>query len=142
MGNWMTVQIVGTCDPHDVPALKAAIILGPDYSNFHCLMGGVGLAGLPVWAAEKIDAVGNLAERDYEVEHVAKQLAKLAEIAPSLRVQIHCGGDNESHECVATLDLANGTVAVMPPRVKEIGEISEDQMRRNMLDVIRRQRGG
>ncbi len=138
MGNWRTVQIVGTCGEQDIPALSNALTVDRDYKNFHCLSHTGGLAGLPDWARTKFDCVGNLAERDYDVEDVARQLGKLAAIAPSLTLKIHCGGDYEDKQCIATIALANGQVAIGEPEIETIAEISEHQIAANFFESIAR----
>jgi hypothetical protein len=85
---------------------------------------------------EKIDIVGNLAERDYSIEAVAKQLEKLAKIAPSLRVKIHCGGDYESTVCINTVILENGVVEIRQPEIECTGEISQGQIEAQFFDLL------
>lgn len=132
MGNWRRVQIVGTCAAADVQKLREALKPGHDYENFHCLVNG-GMAGLPNWAAEKINAVGNLAERGFTPQSVAEQLLKLLAIAPSLDVKVHCGGDYEADTCINTV-VANAApiVAVLEPEVATIPEVSAEQMTKNI----------
>jgi hypothetical protein len=137
MGNWRTVQIIGACGAADVPALKRAISVAPDYSNFHPLLGGLGLAGLPVWAAEAINAVGNLAERGYDVDDVANTLRDLAMQVPSLAVKVHCGGDYESRACIATVTLAAGAVSVGPAEIAELPDIPPGQIEANFFAQLR-----
>lgn len=140
MGNWRTVHIIGTCHADDVPRLQAALTPAPDYSNFHCLLGGVGLFGLPNWADEQIDATGNLAERGYDPEDVQRQLVKLGAIAPSLTVIVHCGGDYEDTTCVASVVLENGSAEVKPPLIADVGAISDDQILDNFAAQMQRAR--
>lgn len=100
-----------------------------DFDTFHCLMNG-GICGLPNWAAEQIDVVGNLAERNYGPDAVAAALTTLKTVAPSLRVKVHCGGDYEDPDCVATVTLAD-TASVGPPEVTYVGAISHRQLLEN-----------
>lgn len=137
MGNWRTVQIVGTCAAAEVPALGRALNPGPDYRNFHCLVNG-GLFGLPNWAAEQISVIGNLAERGYDPDAVARTLTKLAAVAPSLAVKVHCGGDYEAAECVATVTLAGGVATMGPPEIAAIPDIDEDQVEAQMVHHLTR----
>jgi hypothetical protein len=121
MGNWMTVKIVGTCDKGDVPALRQAIDPGADYENFHCLSYvKYSIASLPMWADEKINVMGNLAESDYNSEGVAEALDEIATCVSSLNVKVHCGGAYESKDCVATVTLASGKVTIGEPEVKTL----------------------
>ncbi len=133
MGNWRTVQIVGTCNGVDVPKLRAAIRWdSKSMQGFHCLMYTGGICGLGNWAAEKISAISNLAERDYSVKAVAKTLGELAKKAPSLKVKIHCGDDNESKKCIATITLEDGKATVGKPEIKKSPEIPKGQMALNL----------
>lgn len=139
MGNWRTVHVTGQCATAHVPALRR--FLGADYAddNWGCLHNG-GICGLQNWADESIDAVGNLAERDFTVEDVAEEVRKIIrDVAPSLRVRIDCGGDWETLSCVATvLTDEDGTVRVSDPMVAAIPEISKTQIQRGLLDALRR----
>ncbi len=140
MGNWRRVQIVGTCDRADVPKLREALEPGVDYQNFHCLCCG-GIAGLPNWASETINAVGNLGERDYTPQSVADQLLKLLAVAPSLNVKVHCGNDYEADDCIKTVIAKTApVVAVVDPEITIIPETPTGQMQRNMMQQLMRQR--
>ena len=115
MGNWMSVWIVGTCKPEEVAALKKAISWDDPGDDFHCLSNTTGLSSLGDWAQENINSMGNLSERDYTPKNVADTLKKLSKVAPSLEVRVHCGGDNESKKCVATIDIQEGFCVVLEP---------------------------
>lgn len=150
MGNWRTVRIIGTCDAEEVQALRQVVQDRPytfrdddessvyDEWSFHCLKGGLGLMGLPVWPAEKFDAVGNLAERNYDVEDVAKTLEYLATIAPSLKAVVHCGGDYEETTVVASVVLTAGKAEIMPPMIEDTGSVSEEQVMLNFFQQLKR----
>lgn len=142
MGNWRRVHIIGTCVPYDVPALARAIDPGKDYENFHCLSASGGIMALPRWAREKIDVTGNLAERNYSPDDVGEVLRGLRQLAPSLRVKVHCGGEYESERCVNTVTCDDDGVRVGPPEVLRIGDIPESQMHENMADQLRRSQQG
>lgn len=137
MGNWTRVQLTGTCDQSEVPTLRAALDPGKNYENFHPLVCG-GVCGLPNWAAESINATGNLAERDYGVSDVERTLSELAIKCPSLAVKAHVGGDNESDECVGTVTLANGIATAGPAEIDSIPEINQADMRNNLLRQLMR----
>jgi hypothetical protein len=135
MGNWRTVRIVGTCAPSDVrPLAEALTVSRGDFEGFHCLTCG-GLCGLRNWAAPTIDVIGNLAERDYSIDTVRETLQQLLVVAPSLRVDVHCGGDNEDQKCVETLRVeverlglcSVPVVKRLPPQVAEIGDMMENE---------------
>lgn len=137
MGDWRTVQIVGTCAASEVEALRKAIDPGADYENHHCLNGSDrSIAGLRNWGAEKINAHGNLAERNYDPDDVARQLEKLAIVAPSLAVKVHCGGNYEDKTCVATVILQDGKAVIGSPEVKRIAEFAEDDLERRVLQAL------
>lgn len=133
MGNWRRVQIVGTCDRGDVLALRDALNYGNDFDKFHCLCNG-GMCGLPNWAGENINAVGNLAERGYTPQDVADQLLKLITVAPSLNVKVHCGADYEGEKCINTV-VASRTpmAAVLEPEIAVIPEAPVSQLHDNMM---------
>lgn len=142
MGNWRRVHILGTCDSTEVGALRRALTLKPDYSNFHCLIDTGGLAGTGNWANRTISAVGNLAERDYDVEDVQATLEQLAAAAPSLNVIVHCGADRESATCIASVVLLHGKATIEPARVETLPEIdlSEGVIMARIQEQIARQR--
>lgn len=120
MGNWMKIKIEGSCEAKDVASLEKALDSGKDFENLHCLSSTRGPLSLPMWAAKEINVVGNLAERDYTVEDVANQLKRLAEVAPSLKVKIHCGGEFESPDCIATITLKGGEASIGEPEIEVI----------------------
>lgn len=131
MGIWNRAMIVGTCGEKDVGALSRALVYDRrTMAGFHCLCNG-GICGLPNWAAENINAVGNLAERGYDANSVAETLEDLAKAAPSLSVKVHVGKDGEADECEATVTLSDGKAAVGPPEIATLDKISDAQMRRN-----------
>jgi len=147
MGNWRTIQIVGTCDRAEVAKLKEAIAfdyVDPKYyGKFHCLSNTGGIAGLGDWAGEHINRVGNLAERDYSVVDVAEQLKALAAVAPSLKLKVHCGGDYEDRGVVATITvdgaaIAGGLVVIEPPEIESLPDIPQEQMRNNFVNALLR----
>lgn len=130
MGDWMTVTIVGTIDPADVTAARAYVNIGErdegaDWDRFHCLCYcGPSLCGLGMWipiVGGDIYAVGNLSERNYDPDDVAKVLRELALVAPSLELKVHCGGSYESTTCVATVTLTKGEVFVGYPEIPVVG---------------------
>jgi hypothetical protein len=124
MGNWRTVNIVGTIAPNDLPAARAFVNTGDDYSRFHPLCNyGFSLCGLGDWTAEEVLACGNLSERDYSVEDVAETLRQMVAVVPSLALKVHCGGDYESEDCVATITVAGGNVFVDPAEVAKLGDM-------------------
>jgi hypothetical protein len=139
VGNWRTVQIIGSCKAAEVSAMRQAVEVGREYKNFDCLTYSAGLCGLPLWPSEAINAVGNLAERDYDAAAVKRHLEKLALIAPSLAVKVHCGGDYEDKACIATVTLKDGLATVGPPEIEQIPEPPIGQGMANFHEQMRRQ---
>lgn len=139
MGNWMTVNIEGTCPASELPELKKIVSsTGNNYENFHCLVNSGGMAGVGDWAAEKIEASGNLAERGYSVEDVQEQLNVIGEKCPNADIKVHCGGDYESLECVNTVHLKNGIATILPPEKDNLEPLNEGKIRENFAKAIRR----
>jgi len=136
MGDWMSVQIIGDCAESEVRDLRHECDPGEDYKHFHCLSVTDGLGGLGDWPAAKINARGNLAERNYTVESVAKTLLKLGAACPSLSLKVHCGGEYEDKTVVNTVTLKDGAVTVGPPEIEKIEELSEEEMRQRFFRAI------
>jgi hypothetical protein len=131
--SWRRVLIEGTCSADEVAKLRQALQFNISTGeNFHCLATNAGIGGLPQWAAEKIHAVGNLAERGFTAQDVAAQLLKLAEICPSLLLKVHCGADDEGDACESTVTLAFGKVQIGIPEVETIPMADMAQMLNNM----------
>jgi hypothetical protein len=145
MGNWRTVNITGTIDERHIGPLRARLAYDYDtpggFDNFGPLSFSPerpSLCGLGDWVRPVVNACGNLAERDYSVGDVAGELEKLVVIAPSMLLKVHCGGDWESGECVATISVGEGIVATGPPEVKMIAGPSEEQVMGNLLTNLMR----
>lgn len=142
MGNWRRAHLVGTCDRGEAGKLRRVIRMDlsvPDFDQpFYPLSATGGVCGLPMWPDEEIDAVGNLAERDYDAEDVADCLRKLLTVAPSLELEVHLGGEYEADECVATVVCRDGEVSVEEPRVDEVPEVPVGQMQENLLRSLLR----
>jgi hypothetical protein len=136
MGNWMRVEISGTCAEAEVEALKRVVryeIMDDGDQHFGPLSSGGGLLGLSLWPATRFHDVGNCAERDYTAQDVAADLEFLANTAPSLCATVHCGADYESPRCEATVTLAEGKATVGPPEVEALPEINDDAIRGRVL---------
>jgi hypothetical protein len=137
MGNWRTVNIIGTVAKTEVDKLKEACTYNrADYSNFHCLSMSDGLCGLGNWVNTIINARGNLAERNYTVNSIAQQLRQFVKVAPSLKIKVHCGGDYESEEVVATITVENGKVIVGSPEIACLMGASEDEITGRLLKQL------
>ena len=143
MGNWRTVNVVGTMSAEHAAKLRRLLDWG-DYvtvvdeppRDAECLSFSTrhpGLCGLGDWPAETMNAAGNLHERDYSVEDVATALRVLIHHAPSMLLKVHCGGEYEADECVATISVGEGLVVVGKPEVATITGPSLQQMHGNLL---------
>ena len=144
MGNWRTVNITGTMSAADAAKLRELLDWGdymsPSAGGFSppgvdCLSFSThtpGLCGLGAWPAETVNRCGNLHERDYTVEDVYKALEVLVAVAPSMLLTVHCGGEYESDECVATILVGEGLVFTREPAVATIAAPSTEQMLGNL----------
>lgn len=149
MGNWRTVNIVGTVSEPDAAALREHLAYPgywlddrhehPAWQRFGPLSfcrDQPSLCGLNDWPAAAMDRAGNLAERDYDPDDVAETLRELLAVAPSMALKVHCGGEWESLECVATVTVAAGQVTVGPPEVERIAAMSEERMELNLVRAL------
>jgi hypothetical protein len=132
VGNWRTVNIVGTIPEADVQAIRDRVTydtVGDDWEGFGPLSydpRNPGLCGLDRWPQPQVFAAGNLAERDYSVEDVAEALAGLAVLSPGMVLKVHCGGERESTSCVATISVRDGQVTVGPAEVDQVAPVSNE----------------
>lgn len=137
MGNWTTVNIKGTIAPEHVQAVRKHFAKDFMDEGWGCLHGG-GICGLPNLGTENINAAGNLGERDYGAEDVAKECNKVLAFAPSFDVVVHVGEDYESLEVAATVKKVDGKYQVVAPEVKTIEPISQEMMQANLFKQLRR----
>lgn len=131
VGNWRTVNIVGTIDPAEVEAARRYLAVDR-YSQGRTigpLSISEGLCSLGDWPAPTVMAVGNLFERNYSVRDVADHLSKLLDWAPSARLKVHCGADHEDETCVATITVEDGRVTVGDP-------VSDDVTAGRLLNAL------
>jgi hypothetical protein len=145
MGNWRTVHVTGTMSAADAAALREMLDWGDYLSprsgrdiplDAECLSFSSlspGLCGLGDWPAERMDRSGNLHERDYSVADVHKALEALVHVAPSMLLKVHCGGEWESDECVATISVGEGLVVTGKPEVEKIAGPPQEQMMANLM---------
>jgi hypothetical protein len=141
MGNWHRAWITGTCAEAEVEPLRDAI--NCDYRNedslgdkFGALAFTGGLAGVGMWPAKVINAVGNTGERNMGAASIARHLEKLVKVAPSLKVKVHVGGDRETSVCVATVHCEGEKISVQGPEIPELPEISETQLAGNLFKSL------
>jgi len=134
MGNWRRVYILGSCQ--DVESLDKQLRceeFGSETWHCLCYMSKGGLCSLGNWATRSINAIGNLVERDYSVGDIVSQLRIIAKAVPSLDIKVHCGGDWEIDNCVATISVCQGEVTVGAPEIKELPQIPDSQIQANLL---------
>jgi hypothetical protein len=146
----MTVNVVGTMTEDDAAKLRELLDYGDVMSDrfgevfsepYACLSyssHSPGLCGLGAWPAAEMNACGNLAERDFTVEDVAGGLRALVHHAPSMLLKVHCGGDYESDQCVATILAGEGLVAIRPPQQPSVAAAPLEQMIDNLTANLRR----
>ena len=140
MGNWRSISMSGTIAAAEVEPLRARLAYSYDrpdgFDNFGPLSFSTerpSLCGIGCWPAAQVNAAGNLAERDYSPEDVRAELERLLEIAPSMILVVHCGGDWESEQCVATIRTGEGLAVLMPPEVEKVTGPSEAQVMGNLV---------
>lgn len=135
MGNWMTVNMTGSMTEQDAAALREYLGYSlrarddPAWDRFGPLSFSrdqPSLCGLNDWPAATVSRNGNVAE----------ELATLVKVAGSMLLTVHCGGDYESLDCVATIRVGEGLVSLGKPEVARIGEIGDDQAVANMFRAL------
>lgn len=149
MGNWRTVNMTGTMTEQDAAALREYLgyrsyrsgdrTTDPAFQRFGPLSfcrDQPSICGVNAWPAAAVMRSGNLAERDYDVEDIAAHLRELVIVAPSMLLAVHCGGEYESLDCVATIRVGEGMVAVGKPEVEKLAEIGEDQQLGNLFRAL------
>ncbi len=147
MGNWRTVNIIGTMSADHAAKLLDLLDHGPGYDRipwdapYACLMfsrARPGLCGLGAWPAASMDRCGNLAERDYSVTDVAAGLDALVHAAPSMLLKVHCGGEYESDECLATISVGEGLVVAGKPEREKVNGPPDSQVAEHLVTNLRR----
>ena len=80
------------------------------------------LCGLNQWVKESGDiiGIGNLSERDCEIEDIEMGLEYLTNKYPSIELTLHAGGNYESQDCVATFEVHDGIVEKKEPQTTRI----------------------
>lgn len=138
MGNWRTVNITGRMDPDEAKNLIAELSGESNRTPAKCLSMGHSLCGLNQWVTDDgfIDAIGNLAEHDFDNDDIEKALAYLADKYHSLQLTLHSGSDWEKLECTATFHVTNGKVERCEPEVKTIHGIPQGQSISRLFDML------
>lgn len=154
MGNWRTVNVVGTMSAADAAKLRDLLDWG-DYMRRGSFASGdlqpppeaeclsfssasPGLCGLGAWPAETMNRCGNLHERDYSVADVHRAVEILVRLAPSMLLKVHCGGEYESDVCVATISVGEGLVVIGKPEQATVSAPSTAQMYANLVTNMTR----
>jgi hypothetical protein len=146
MGNWRTVHVTGSMTEDHARALSDLLDRGDDDDwpgwgePYECLgfsSSRPGLHGLGAWPAAKVDRTGNIG-KDCSVQEVADALRALVCIAPTMLLKVHCGGDWESSECVATISVGEGCVVTGEPEVATIDGPPDEQMLRDLMTNLTR----
>jgi hypothetical protein len=145
VGNWRTVNIAGTMTGGDAAHLRAYLGYSfrvrddPAMSRFGPLSFSrdqPSLCGLNDWPNQAVSRAGNLAERGYDPDDVAQHLRELVTVAGSMMLAVHCGGDYEALDCVATIRVGEGLVAVGKPEVERIREMGDEQAAMNAIRAL------
>jgi len=115
---WRRVRVVGTCGAEEEAGklselLNAVPRPGYNFESFGPLCTIGDLRGLSNWGKPSFDVVGNLAERDYDVESVVAHLTELSVECPSLAAVVHVGDVNEADDVVATVTVSRRVVTTV-----------------------------
>lgn len=143
MGNWRTVDMRGHMDAAEAQDMIEYLSYEDDWSKWEtdaaCLLMGKSICGLDQWVEYDgtIDAVGNLAERDFGNDDIEKALVHLVGRYPSLELTLHSGSDWESLTCSATFHVKDGVVTRCEPEVEEIREIGGSMMQARLMSMLR-----
>jgi hypothetical protein len=145
VGNWRTVNMAGSMNERDAGVLREYLgysIRTPDHAGMDRFgplsfnRDRPSLCGLNNWVGMTVNAVGNLAERNYSVERVADELRMLVGMAGTLLLKVHCGADWESVKCVATISVGEGLVVTGKPEVEHIEPVSDEQAIMNLFGAM------
>lgn len=152
MGNWRTVNITGHIGSEEINAARELLSRTAHYDPWirddeneemdalYCMAFGEGICGLHDWIRPdgKINAVGNLHERDFDNDDIEKALSILAKKFPTLSLTLHSGDDWESLHCTATFHVKDGECKRCPPEIEELNEISSESMMGNLWAALGR----
>jgi len=140
MGNWRTVMILGEIPEKYLKEMKAYFtydyMKDENVGEWNCLSITEGIAGLGNWIQRSPNAVGNLAERDYSVDSVKDVMKMIGEKWPDVKLTIHCGGESESDTVVNTLELKDGKVKKMKPKIETLPGMNEELMESRLKYAI------
>lgn len=132
MGNWRTVNITGKIDKAHAGLLRQYLvdaIKAPredERWDIYPFVISEGSCGLWDWVQPngKINAVGNLAERDFSNDDIEKALRIIANAFPTLTLTLHSGDDYESLNCTATFYVMSGECVRCKPQIKKLRPIT------------------
>lgn len=148
MGNWRTVNVIGNVSEEEAIPMRQILASknnwdeNIDYNSLppiDCFKFVDSLCGLDEWVKPNgnINAIGNLAERDYDNDDIEKALKYLAEKFPSLELTLHSGSDYEDLTCSATFIVKDGKVIKEKPQIEKLQEINQDMMFGRMMRMLR-----
>ena len=144
MGNWRTVNITGSMDPREAKDMIDFLTYGDNWSKWDTdaapLLINESLCGLNQWVSDNgtIDAIGNLAERDFDNGDIEKALIYLAQKYPSMKLTLHSGSNWEELQCTATFHVEGGVVRRCEPEVEMIHAIPEGQGMMRLMKILGR----
>lgn len=127
MGNWTRIHMIGNARKEDAERLQNWLSLDFESPRWGCLHNG-GIAGLPNWGTTDINVVGNLGERDFDINDIRDELIRATAFAPSLELYVHVGDAYESNTCIHTIMVSQKKVIIKAPEVSTIPEISPGQI--------------
>lgn len=134
MENWRTVNIKGTIPTEHTTTMRQYFDTSFDrFENFNCLSITNGLCSLGNWIRPNVNVIGNLSERDYDINDIVEVLEMIAKKWKGCQLTVHVGDEYESLKCASTIVLENNTVKVLAPQVKKLEKISEEEVQRKML---------
>lgn len=128
MGNWRTVSIKGSMNADEAAEMIKELRSDKTWmlpaACFHIHQS---VCGLGMWINEdgNIDRVGNLAERDFDLEDIEYGLIYLAANYPSLQIMLHAGDDYEDLTCVASFEVKDGSVTRLPHQIEKLPPIEK-----------------
>lgn len=145
MGNWRTVELKGNVSNEE--AIQMIDYLTVDRNKYESkasdddiffLQFGVGVFGLNRWVEEDgtIDKVGNVFERDCDIDDLEEELNTIASKFTSLEMVLNAGDDYESPVCAASFIVKNGIVERVDPLVSELEGMNRNQIMENFFKQL------
>lgn len=100
---------------------------------------GSGVFGLNKWVEDdgRINAVGNVYERDCTIEDLEKELKIIANKFPKLIMELHAGDDYESKHCVYSFNVFDGIVEKVEPHIRMLDDVDDSKIMKNFINQLR-----